>query len=164
MNIGMTFSLIPLPTPQILPARRYASAGTSYGPVSVCLSRVGVLSKRLNESGTLFQTLDLEIATAYPLSKRLNNLARQCGRSQRDKLERRRSTALTILPTLDRCSNHQARCRRAGLLATADTCSIIAILSSNKLILCESICLSTAILPSILNDSVNSIFPREPTC
>jgi len=35
MNIGMTFSLIPLPTPQILPARRYASAGTSYGPVSV---------------------------------------------------------------------------------------------------------------------------------
>ena len=127
----------------------------------VCLSRVGVLSKRLNESGTLFQTPDLEIATAYPLSKRLNNLARQCGRSQRDKLERRRSTALTILPTLDRCSNHQAlstaRCRRAGLLATADTCSIIAILSSNKLILCESICLSTAILPSILNHSVNSI-------
>ena len=36
-----------------LPARRYASAGTSYGPVSVCLclSQVGVLSKRLNESG-----------------------------------------------------------------------------------------------------------------
>jgi len=41
-----------------LPARRYASAGTSYGPVSdclsacvcVCLSQVGVLSKRLNKS------------------------------------------------------------------------------------------------------------------
>ena len=30
--------------------RRYASTGTSYGPVSVCLSQVGVLSKRLNES------------------------------------------------------------------------------------------------------------------
>jgi len=28
-----------------LPARRCASAGTSYGPVSVCLSQVGVLSK-----------------------------------------------------------------------------------------------------------------------
>ena len=35
-----------------LPARRCASAGTSYGPVSVCLcpSQVGILSKRLNES------------------------------------------------------------------------------------------------------------------
>jgi len=29
-------------------ARRYASAGTSYGPVSVCLSQVGVLSKRMD--------------------------------------------------------------------------------------------------------------------
>ena len=35
-----------------LPARRYASAGTSYGPMSVslCLSQVGVLSKRSSES------------------------------------------------------------------------------------------------------------------
>ena len=39
----------------LLPARRYASAGTSHGFVSVsvclsvCLSQVGVLSKRLNE-------------------------------------------------------------------------------------------------------------------
>ena len=37
-----------------LPARRHASAGTSYGPVSVCLSvclsQVGVLSKQLNKS------------------------------------------------------------------------------------------------------------------
>ena len=33
-----------------VPTRRYASTGTSYGPVSVCLSQVGVLSKRLNES------------------------------------------------------------------------------------------------------------------
>jgi len=37
---------------RFLPARRYASAATSYGPVSVCLclSQVGVLSKRMNES------------------------------------------------------------------------------------------------------------------
>jgi len=37
----------------LLPARRYASADTSYGPVSVCLclSQVGVLSKRMNKSG-----------------------------------------------------------------------------------------------------------------
>jgi len=36
-----------------LPARRYASTGTSYGPVSVsvCMSQVGVLSKRLGELG-----------------------------------------------------------------------------------------------------------------
>jgi len=35
----------------VLPARRYASAGTSYGRVSVCLPQVGVLLKQLNESG-----------------------------------------------------------------------------------------------------------------
>jgi len=41
---------------RIFPARSYASAGTSHGPVSVCvclsvcLSQVGVLSKGLNES------------------------------------------------------------------------------------------------------------------
>jgi len=32
-----------------LPERRYASACTSYGPVSVCLLQVGVLLKRINE-------------------------------------------------------------------------------------------------------------------
>jgi len=32
------------------PARRYASAVTSYGPMSVSLSQVGVLLNRLNES------------------------------------------------------------------------------------------------------------------
>ena len=49
---------------QFLPARRYASAGTSHGPVSVrlcvclsvCLSQVGVLSKRMNESSWFFGT------------------------------------------------------------------------------------------------------------
>ena len=38
-----------MPVQEFLPARRYASAGTNYGPVSVCClcrSQVGVLSKR----------------------------------------------------------------------------------------------------------------------
>jgi len=43
---------VPTAALQFLPARRYASAGTSYGPVSVCLclSQVGVPSKQVNES------------------------------------------------------------------------------------------------------------------
>jgi len=49
------------------PARRYASAGTSHGPVSVCLSvclsQVGVLSKRLNESSWF---LARELHLTYP--------------------------------------------------------------------------------------------------
>ena len=36
-----------------LPSRCYASTGTSHDPVSVCLSQVGVLSTRLNESSWL---------------------------------------------------------------------------------------------------------------
>ena len=103
LNIMFNFSI------QFLNARRYASAGTSYGPVSVslCMPQVGVLSKRINESGwffwhgsflptlsckeiqvpskikvlpsgTLLQTLDLEnFATAYRSSKRVVNLARE---------------------------------------------------------------------------------------
>ena len=90
----------------LLPARRYAIAGTSYNPVSacLCLSQVGVLSKRLNESGwfwhesflrpmcckeiqvtlnvrvlpsgTLLQALGLEnFATAYRSSKRAIGLS-----------------------------------------------------------------------------------------
>jgi len=42
--------LLKVYTLHILPARRYASAGTSYGPVSVCLSQVGVLSKWIDGS------------------------------------------------------------------------------------------------------------------
>ena len=54
-------------------------------------------------SGTLLQTLDLgKIATAYRSSKRVINLARERWRcSQRDKLDRRRSTKLTIPPSSD---------------------------------------------------------------
>jgi len=54
-------------SPTFLPARRYTSAGTSYGPVSVCLShclsQVGVLSKRLNESSWF---LAWDLLSAYP--------------------------------------------------------------------------------------------------
>jgi len=49
-----------------LPTRSYASAGTtSSGPVSVCLclSQVGVLSKRMNESGWF---LARELPLTYP--------------------------------------------------------------------------------------------------
>jgi len=40
----------------LLPGRRCASAGNSYGPMSVCvcLSQVGVLLKQINESGWFF--------------------------------------------------------------------------------------------------------------
>jgi len=50
-----------------LPARRYASAGTSYGPVSVsvcvCLSRVGVLSKWMDGPSWF---LALRLLSTYP--------------------------------------------------------------------------------------------------
>ena len=48
-----------------LPARYYASVGTIYSPLSVCLclSLIGVLSKRLNESGWF---LALELLSTYP--------------------------------------------------------------------------------------------------
>jgi len=50
MLAGLRLSLQPMRL--FLPTRRYASAGTSYGPVfvrlSVSLSQVGVLSKRLD--------------------------------------------------------------------------------------------------------------------
>ena len=79
------------------------------------------------------KTPDLEnFASTCRSSKRVIDLARQGGRSERDKLGRRRSTTLTISPSSDSRplvyhSNHQAlstaRFCRAGLLATADTCT-----------------------------------------
>jgi len=119
-----------------LPARRYASAGTSYCPVSVCvchMSQAGVLSKRLNESGwflawqlpptypplcykeirvpstirvlpsgTLFQTLDLEI-----LLRRIDcrnvlstSLEKGLSRSEHNKLGRRNISELRRLTTV----------------------------------------------------------------
>jgi len=61
-------------TNSLLSARRYASSGTSHDPVSsiclsvclsvcVCLSQVGVLSKRMNESSWL---LAWELPIIYP--------------------------------------------------------------------------------------------------
>ena len=56
------------PIAMLLPARRNASTGTSYGPVSVCLSvclsQVGVLSKRMNELSSWFLTRELSLT--YP--------------------------------------------------------------------------------------------------
>ena len=58
-------------------------------------------------------------------------LLTQCGRSERDKLDRRQSAKLTVPPSSDSRplvyqSNYQAlsttRFHRAGLLATADAC------------------------------------------
>jgi len=82
----------------VLPARRCASAGTSYGPESVCVclcsiemaerielvfdmgtvlkGNSGISKMRVLHFGTLFQTPDLEnfaTATAYRSSKRVND-------------------------------------------------------------------------------------------
>jgi len=123
----------------------------------VCLSQVGVLSKWLNESswflarellstqiirvspkirvlssGTFSQTPNF--ASVYRSSKRVIVLARQDGRPERDKLDRRQSTKLTIPPSSDARllayhSNHKAlstaHFRRAGQLVTADTCYVV---------------------------------------
>jgi len=73
-----------------LPARRYASAGTSYGPVSICLclSQVGVLSKRLtNRAGfwhDSFLTPILHVFLLHTLD-----------------LDRHQSTKFTISPSSD---------------------------------------------------------------
>ena len=58
---------------RLLPSRRYASADTSYGPLSslsvcsvyvlVCLSQVDVLSKQLNELGCF---LAWQLHSTYP--------------------------------------------------------------------------------------------------
>jgi len=63
-TVGLTSVLV---RGELLPARRYASAGTSYGPVfvcvCVCLSQVDVLSKRMNESSWF---LAWELHSTYP--------------------------------------------------------------------------------------------------
>ena len=70
---------------------------------TLCSKEIQVPSKiRLLPSGTLLQTLDVEdFATACRSSKRVINLAREGGRSERDKLRRRRSAKLIIPPSSD---------------------------------------------------------------
>ena len=124
---------------------RYASAGTSYGPVfdcvcvclSVCHNRSsietaewielvfgtgaafhlsysvlkwnsGIFKNNGTRPGTLSKTPDFKkFPAAYRSSKRVIDSYRRGGRSERDKLDRCRSTKLTIplwAATLDRCS------------------------------------------------------------
>jgi len=78
--------------------------------------------------GTLSQTPGFEkFASAYPSLKRVIDLARQGGRSERDKLDRHRSAELTLplssdrRPLVYRQALSRARFRRAGQLATVDT-------------------------------------------
>jgi len=106
-----------------LPARRYASAGTGHGPVSVChksvffrngwtdragfwhvgffrlilhcvLRKFRYLQKRVASSGTLSQTPDLLKISPRHVDRRnvLPTSLEKGGRSQRDKLDRRRSS------------------------------------------------------------------------
>ena len=65
--------------------------------LTLCYKEIHVPSKiRVLPSGILLQTSDLEnFATAYRSSKRVINLARE-RRSERDKLDRRRSTKFII--------------------------------------------------------------------
>ena len=82
---------------------------------------------------TLSQTPELQnFASAYRSPKRLIDLGRERWTPERDKLDRRPSTKLTIPPssesrplqliTCDRQALSTARHSRAGQLATADTC------------------------------------------
>jgi len=116
-------------------------------------------------SGTLFQTPDLEkIASTSRSSKRVVHLARQGGRAERDNLDRRRSTELTVPPSPDARplvyhSNHAvsraARFRRAGLLATADTRLFTARRYASAVyavVVCLSVCWSVS--PSVGNKPV----------
>ena len=88
-------------------------------PVRHCVQRkFGYLRKHGSPLGTSSQTPDLDsAASAYRSSKRVIELARQSGHSERDKLGRRRWTKLTIPRSI--CT---AQFHRAGQLATAGTC------------------------------------------
>ena len=75
---------IQIPKSALSPARRYANADTSYGPVSVC------------QSVCLSQVPDL----SKPLTNRAGWwLLEKGGRSERDKLHCRLSAQLTVPPS-----------------------------------------------------------------
>ena len=78
--------------------------GTSFHPsYTVLKGNSGISKITVLPSGSLSQTPDLEnFATAQRSSKRVINLARErWRRPERDKLDRRRSTMLTISPSSD---------------------------------------------------------------
>ena len=92
----------------ILPARRYASAGTSYGPVSVyvCLSVLSVyptLCFREIQVSTKIGVLPPGTVSQRHIDRRnvLSTWLEKGGSSERDKLDRRRSTKLIIPPSSD---------------------------------------------------------------
>jgi len=97
--------------------------------ILLCVKRTfGYIQNKGTSPGTLSQTPDLKISHRH-IDRQ--TCYRQGGRSERDKLDRRRSAKLTIPPSSDSRplvyhSNHQAlsiaRFRRTDLLATADTC------------------------------------------
>ena len=104
----------------------------SFHPAYTVLKDNLGISKRVLPSGTFSQTPNF--ASVYRSSKRVIALARQDGRPERDKLDRRQSTKLTIPPSSDARllayhSNHKAlstaHFRRAGQLVTADTCYVV---------------------------------------
>ena len=87
--------------------------------------------RRTDTGGPCTASRGKNLTSAYLSSKRVIDLAGQGGRSERDKLNRRRSTKLTVPPSSDSRllvyhSNHQApsigRFSHGGLLVTADTC------------------------------------------
>jgi len=109
-------------------------------------AQVGLYTKvRVLPSGTLSQSPDLEnFVPTYRSWKRVVDLARHGGRSERDKLDRRRSTKLTVPPSSDarpvvyrsdRQALSTARYSRAGHLATAGTSN-----SCHCFILLRSLC------------------------
>ena len=101
----------------------------SFHPSYTALKVNSVISKN---KGTSLWNFVLNSGLLLRSSKRVIDLAgRRWRRAERDKLGRRRSTKLTIPPSSDARplvyhSNHQAlftaQFRRAGQLATTDTC------------------------------------------
>ena len=121
----------------LLPARRYASAGTNYGPVSDSLSESACLKSVFYqkkwkyysgfgmetfsdqsysvfwENSGIYKNTDTSLwnfflnsglrkfDSAYRSSNALSTQLERCRRSERDKLDSRRSTKLIIRPSTD---------------------------------------------------------------
>ena len=71
--------------------------------LTLCYKEIRVSSKiRVLPSGTLLQTLDLKFRHSISFVKTLSTKLNKSGRSKCDKLDRRRSTMLTIPASSDR--------------------------------------------------------------